>query len=76
MKASSTVVRLICARDPATAPSQFPEPMASTGTVDDDDEPEDEHAGENEASVRETSDATEARQEFETDDEDIRDPGS
>lgn len=76
MKASSKVVPLICARDPATAPSQFPEPIASTGTVDDDDEPEDERAGENEASVCESRDETEARQEIETDDEDIRRPGS
>jgi hypothetical protein len=38
--------------------------------VDDDDEPEDEHDGENEASERETSDATEAPEEFEIDDED------
>jgi len=42
----------------------------STGTIDDDDEPEDEHPGENEASERETNDATEAPEEFETDDED------
>jgi hypothetical protein len=84
MKASSKGVRLICARNPvtatadlpATAPSQIPDPIASTGTVDDVDEPEDEHVGENEASVRKTRDETEARKEFETDDDDIRYPGS
>jgi len=32
--------------------------------VDDDDEPEDEHEGENEASDRETHDDTEALEEF------------
>jgi hypothetical protein len=42
----------------------------STGTVDDDDDPSDESAGENEAPIRETSDATEAPEEFEVDDED------
>jgi hypothetical protein len=42
----------------------------ATGTVDDDDEPEDERADENAAPVRETSDKTEAPEEFELDDED------
>ena len=60
---------------PATVPSLFPEQGPTTGTVDDDDEPEDEHFGENEASVRETRDDTEAPEEFERDDEDSRDPG-
>lgn len=46
-------------------PSQFPTPHASTGTVDDEDAPGDEHDGENEASARETSDETEAPEEFE-----------
>lgn len=41
----------------------------TTGTVDDDDDPADEHPGENEAPVRETSEATEAPEEFEVDDE-------
>lgn len=39
----------------------------STGTVDDDDEPEDEQPGENEAPIRESSDTTEAPEEFEED---------
>jgi hypothetical protein len=43
---------------------------SSTGTVDDDDDPSDERAGENEAPIREGSDATEAPEEFEVDDED------
>jgi hypothetical protein len=42
----------------------------TTGTVDDDDEPQDERPDENEAPIRETSDKTEAPEEFELDDED------
>jgi hypothetical protein len=42
----------------------------TTGTVDDDDDPADESRGENEASIRETSESTEAPEEFELDDED------
>jgi hypothetical protein len=42
----------------------------TTGTVDDDDDPADESSGENEAPIRETSEATEAPEEFEVDDED------
>ncbi|MEO7205508.1 MAG: hypothetical protein ABI356_09480 [Steroidobacteraceae bacterium] len=42
----------------------------TTGTVDDDDEPEDERPDENEAQIRETSDKTEAPEEFALDDED------
>jgi hypothetical protein len=41
----------------------------TTGTVDD-DEPQDERPDENEAPIRETSDMTEAPEEFELDDED------
>jgi hypothetical protein len=59
---------------PASALSEFTAPHPTTGTEDDDDEPEDEHPGENEASERETNDATEAPEEFETDDEDGRTP--
>jgi hypothetical protein len=42
----------------------------TTGTIDDDDEPEDETDAENEAPIRETDEATEASDEFEIDDED------
>jgi hypothetical protein len=42
----------------------------ATGTVDDDDDRDDEHAGENEAPVRETDENTESPEEFEVDDED------
>jgi hypothetical protein len=42
----------------------------TTGTVDDDDDPSDEHEDENEAPVRERNDSTEAPEEFEVDDED------
>lgn len=42
----------------------------TSGTVDDDDDPGDEHEGENEAPVRETDENTEAPEEFEIDDED------
>jgi hypothetical protein len=38
--------------------------------VDDDDEPQDERPDENEAPIRETSDKTEAPEEFALDDED------
>ncbi len=41
----------------------------TTGTVDDDDDPADEHSAENEAPIRETSEATEAPEEFDIDDE-------
>ena len=44
------------------------------GTEDDDDKPEDERPGENEASERETDDAIEAPGEFEADHEDDRTP--
>jgi hypothetical protein len=42
----------------------------TTGTIDDDDDPSDEREDENEAPVHESSDATEAPEEFEVDDED------
>lgn len=42
----------------------------TTGTVDDDDGPQDERPDENEVPIRETSDKTEAPEEFELDDED------
>jgi len=50
--------------------TEIPDAIPSTGTIDDDDEPEDEHDGENEASGREKRDDTEAPEEFERDDED------
>ena len=42
----------------------------TSGTEDDDDDRDDEHAGENEAAVRELDENTEAPEEFEVDDED------
>lgn len=42
----------------------------SSGTVDDDDDHDDEHVGENEASIREVDENTETSEEFEVDDED------
>lgn len=42
----------------------------TTGTQDDDDDRDDEHAGENEAPVREIDENMEAPEEFEVDDED------
>jgi hypothetical protein len=42
----------------------------SSGTADDDDNRDDEHAGENEAAVREHDERIEAPEEFATDDED------
>jgi len=41
-----------------------------SGTADDDDDRDDEHAGENEAPIREVDDKTEAPEEFEVDEED------
>jgi hypothetical protein len=41
----------------------------TTGTVDDDDEPEDERPDENKPPIRETGDQTEAREEFELDED-------
>lgn len=55
---------------PVNVPPQFPAPRTSTGTVDDNDEPEDEHDGENEASERESRDDIEAPEEFQRDEED------
>jgi hypothetical protein len=55
---------------PVAVQSEFPDQIPSTSTVDDDDEPEDEHEDENEAPEREKHDDTEAPEEFERDDED------
>jgi hypothetical protein len=41
-----------------------------SGTEDDNDDRDDEHASENEAPIREANDQTEAPEEFEVDDED------
>ncbi|MEP6884437.1 MAG: hypothetical protein ABJC66_06790 [Gammaproteobacteria bacterium] len=49
---------------------EFPDALPSTGTLDDDDDRDDEHAGENEASIREVDENTETPEEFEVDDED------
>jgi hypothetical protein len=48
----------------------YVEPRSETGTVDDQDDLDDEREDENEAPVRETNDKTEAPEEFERDDED------
>ena len=53
---------------PASDPPEYSVPRPTTGTADDDDEPEDEHADENEARERETDENTEAPEEFEVDD--------
>lgn len=49
---------------------ELPEAHPSTGTEDDDDDPGDEHPGENEALERAVDETTEAPEEFEVDDED------
>ena len=54
-------------------PGEFPDPRPSTGIIYDDDAPEDEHDGENEAPSRTVSDNTEAPEEFERDEEDRTD---
>jgi hypothetical protein len=51
---------------------EFSDSLPSTGTQDDDDDRDDEHAGENEASIREVDENTETPEEFEVDDEDDR----
>lgn len=71
MKSRSTPHADTDARElPVDVPAQVEVPRSSTGTVDDDDEPEDERDGENEASERETRDDTEAPEEFRRDGED------
>jgi hypothetical protein len=55
---------------PVRVPPEFPPSEPTTGTPDDDDDPGDEHPGENEAPERETAETTEAPEEFERDDED------
>lgn len=62
--------KIRAAYSPASVPPEFAPLHPTTGTKDDDDEPEDEDPGENEASERATNDATEAPEEFEIDDED------
>ena len=56
----------------ADDPTQFPALRASTGTVDDDDAPGDEHARENEAAAREMSEETETPEEFGREREKVR----
>jgi hypothetical protein len=53
---------------PETTETGFPPSTAHEPNEDDDRD--DEHAGENEAAVRETDENTEAPEEFEVDDED------
>lgn len=55
---------------PATAPDDFVPPQRTTGTADDDDDPGDEHARENEASVHAMNERIEAPEEFEIDAQD------
>ena len=51
-------------------PSDFPIPLLTTGTIDDDDDPAHERSGENEAPVREKNENTDANEEFQYNDED------
>ena len=60
---------------PASVPPEHSPPLPSTGTVDDDDEPEDEHEGENEAPDHEKRDDTELPEEFERNDTDRNESG-
>ena len=46
----------------------------TSGTEDDDDDRDDEHAGENEASVRAVDEGTETPEEFEIDEEEMAAP--
>ncbi|MEO8306583.1 MAG: hypothetical protein ABI616_00915 [Pseudomonadota bacterium] len=52
---------------PVQTPPEFVNPPPSTGTVDDQDEPEDEREDENEIPVGAPTDSTEAPEEFEDD---------
>jgi hypothetical protein len=45
-------------------PTDFPTPLLTTGTVDDDDDPAHERSAENEAPVREKNENTDAAEEF------------
>jgi hypothetical protein len=54
-------------------PSDFPTPSATTGTIDDDDDPAHEQSGENEARVREKNENTDTAEEFQYNDEDRAD---
>jgi hypothetical protein len=56
----------------STTPFETPILQPSSGTQDDDDNPNDERDDENESPVREVDDRTEAPEEFEVDDEDER----
>lgn len=69
IKPSTQQADLPIAEDRQELPSDIA-PPPTTGTVDDDDNPADERADENEAPVRERSENTSARAEFERDDED------
>jgi len=51
-------------------PSDFPIPLLTTGTIDDDDDPAHERSGENEARVREKNENTDAAEEFQYNDQD------
>jgi hypothetical protein len=72
MKTSQPSRRATLAETPLEIPMPVPapQPTAPTGTVDDDDAPEDERDGENEARVHEQRDDMEAPEEFQRDDED------
>lgn len=56
-------------------PSDFPGPLPTTGTVDDDDDPAHERSYENEVPVREKNENTDAAEEFRYNDEDRDDAG-
>ena len=73
LKKSGTLKSVGPSELPVTVASNFDAPRPPTGTVDDDDEPEDEHDGENEAREGEKSDDMELPEEFERDDEDRTD---
>ena len=45
-------------------PTDFPIPLVTTGTVDDDDDPAHEQSGENETPVREKNENTDTSEEF------------
>ena len=62
------VITLVSPCDPWDRPSAILPGQPTSGTEDDDDDRDDEHAGENEAPVRAFDEGTETPEEFEVDD--------
>jgi hypothetical protein len=66
-------MKIFAARKPVNTPAERSPTLPSTGTIDDQDEPEDERDEENEIPLIAPSDDTEAPEEFEGNN-DVREP--